>query len=335
MVRPTELKEKRQKAKAKEIKMSELKTVLRFEKIKSFNQLNKSGAHVHRYMNETKNANPEKKHLNKVFIGSGNLSKDLKAKLAEKQINKLRKNGVLCIEAVLSLTNESFKNKDDLKMFVKQANIFLKKEFGDNIISFVLHLDETTPHIHAHILPIENDKKKGGYKLNARNLFNRINLKKYQKSYCDFMQKVNNNITYKDGSITNHQTLKEYYSIVNNETNSLKLQKENIEFENKKLKEEVGKQNEKIKSLEIMVEKQNNIILKLKEYIEKIKPILKKLENKKGKDKQEQKLKYTPEVTDDLDEAYKNSLNDFLDKKELSIEIVNNNEIKTKNNFRI
>ncbi|HIF9239464.1 TPA: MobV family relaxase [Photobacterium damselae] len=319
--------------------MSELKTVLRFEKIKSFDQLNKSGSHVHRYMNETKNANPDKKHLNKVFIGSGNLSKDLKAKLAEKQINKLRKNGVLCVEAVLSLTNESFKNKDDLKNFVKQASIFLKKEFGDNIISFVLHLDETTPHIHAHILPIENDKKKGGYKLNARNLFNRINLKKYQKSYCDFMQKVNNKITYKEGSIANHQTLKEYYSIVNDETNSLKLQKENIEFENKKLKGEIKIQNEKIKELENVVKKQNKTISKLKEYIVKIESMFKKISNKNKakKDKQEQKLKYTPEIKDNLDEAYRNSLNEFLNKKELSIEIEseNKNEIRPKNNFRI
>ncbi|MEC6897445.1 MobV family relaxase [Photobacterium piscicola] len=320
--------------------MSELKTVLRFEKIKSFNQLNKSGAHIHRYMNETKNADKNKKHLNKVFIGSGNLTQDLKNKLSEKQISKIRKNGVICVEAILSLTNESFKNKDDLKTFVKQANLFLKKEFGDNIISFVLHLDESTPHIHAHILPVEIDKKKGGYKLNARDLFNRNNLKKYQKSYCDFMKKVNSNITYKEGSVSKHQTLKEYYAIVNNETNSLKLQKEAVEIENKKLKEEIEIQNQKIKKLENVVKKQNKKISKLKEYILKIETMFKKLSNKNKdkKDKQEQKLKYTPEIEikDDIDEAYKNSLNDFLNKKELSIELSEKkNAIKPKNNFRI
>ena len=45
-----------------------------------------------------------------------------------------------------------------------QASIdWVKKTFGDNIIDAQLHLDETTPHIHTFVIPLDD---KG--KLNAR-----------------------------------------------------------------------------------------------------------------------------------------------------------------------
>ncbi|CAH8185251.1 plasmid recombination protein [Vibrio aestuarianus] len=79
-------------------------TVLRFEKIKSFEALNLSNAHINRYI-ETPNANAKIK--NKRVLGSNNIVKDVKAIIDKKGL-KPRKNAVLVMEGVLSLSNEFF-----------------------------------------------------------------------------------------------------------------------------------------------------------------------------------------------------------------------------------
>ena len=36
---------------------------------------------------------------------------------------------------------------------------FLQQEFGPYCVSAVLHLDEITPHIHAHTVPVDREKR--------------------------------------------------------------------------------------------------------------------------------------------------------------------------------
>lgn len=251
----------------------ELKTILRFEKIKDYNNLNLSNAHVYRYL-ETPNANP--KISNKKLLGSGNVVRDVKCKFEKNNITP-RKNAVLCIEAVLSLSPDFFQSNINTRDFAINARKWLRNEFGDNLVSAVLHLDEKTPHIHAHIVPMTDDGR-----LSARELFNKSTLPDYQKSYLNQMKIIEPKLKYNQGSKAEHTKLKDYYSMVNKEIEDNKELKDNafkLENELEEKEDQVFFMGNKIEKLERSIKSQNNEISKLKQFIDQLKEQIKNLSN--------------------------------------------------------
>lgn len=64
--------------------------------------------------------------------------------------------------------------------FFKATFDFLMARYGqENIISAYVHLDETTPHIHFAFIPVVEDKKKGGFKVSAKEKINRADLRSF------------------------------------------------------------------------------------------------------------------------------------------------------------
>ncbi|MDE1301285.1 plasmid recombination protein, partial [Vibrio aestuarianus] len=264
-----------------------LKTILRFEKIKDYNNLNLSNAHVYRYL-ETPNANS--KISNKKLLGSGNIVRDVKRKLEKNNITP-RKNAVLCIEAVLSLSPDFFQSNANTKEFAINARKWLINEFGDNLVSAVLHLDEKTPHIHAHIVPMTGDGR-----LSARELFNKSTLPDYQKSYLNQMKKIEPKLKYNQGSKAEHKKLKDYYSMVNKEIEDNKGLKDNVlklESELEEKEDKIFFMDNKVKKLERSIKSQDNEISKLKQFIEQLKDKIKNLSNPSKQEKEiEQEYEY-------------------------------------------
>ncbi|EPW4741128.1 MobV family relaxase [Vibrio parahaemolyticus] len=252
-----------------------MKTILRFEKIKNFEHLNLSNAHINRYL-ETPNANPDVKNIH--IFGSKNLVKTIKERLQKNGI-KPRKNSVLSVEALLTLSPEYFfEDKDQKKLteFTKTAVTFLKENFGDNVISVDLHLDESNPHIHAHIIPLTNDGR-----LSARDMFNKITLKEFQKSYCEVMNKtLNKTFTYKAGSKAEHKDIKEFYTEINEQK---KYKEEVVKLENKLLDEQDNNfaLSNQIKRLENQIKVQQEEISALKKLVNKLKKFISKLKRTK------------------------------------------------------
>lgn len=80
---------------------------------------------------------------------------------------KLRKNAVYAIEVVLTFSPGAINsdNRENLKEWAQANMEWVAQTFGgkQNIIDAQLHMDETTPHIHAMIIPIDERGK-----LNAR-----------------------------------------------------------------------------------------------------------------------------------------------------------------------
>lgn len=75
----------------------------------------------------------------------------------------LRKNSVLAIEIVTGFTAENNENIN-INAWAEKSLNWIKDTFGEkNIIASTLHLDETSPHIHTEVVPIDD---KG--KLNAK-----------------------------------------------------------------------------------------------------------------------------------------------------------------------
>lgn len=102
--------------------------------------------------------------LPKHEIGGRDLVADVKAALRRHGIDpaKLRKNGVIAYEAVLTASPAFFQSAEPVERYEKfgrwyrAQKQFLLAKYGEHrIVSMVLHLDEQTPHIHVVVLPLE------------------------------------------------------------------------------------------------------------------------------------------------------------------------------------
>ena len=62
-------------------------------------------------------------------------------------------------ECLLSASPEFFQTKGATEKWTKQSAAWLKKEFGEKLLSAVLHMDEQTPHIHA-VIRVDEEKQR-------------------------------------------------------------------------------------------------------------------------------------------------------------------------------
>jgi len=116
------------------------------------------GAHNER-MRETRNADPARRQENERLLGSGDLYADVQARLDAVGITKIRSNGVRAIEHMLTASPEWFHeaSPERVREWVDRSMTFLRDRYGDNLVSAHLHMDETSPNIHAVMVPITPD----------------------------------------------------------------------------------------------------------------------------------------------------------------------------------
>lgn len=74
---------------------------------------------------------------------------------------KENKNSVLAQEFIISASPQFFKKMpaEDVNKWAKSQLEFMRKEFGDNLKVAILHLDESTPHIHFMLTSEEKSLK--------------------------------------------------------------------------------------------------------------------------------------------------------------------------------
>ena len=58
------------------------------------------------------------------------------------------------------------------------------------MVSAYVHMDEVTPHMHFAFVPVVEDKKRGGYKLSAKEAVTREDLRTFHKDLSDHMERV-------------------------------------------------------------------------------------------------------------------------------------------------
>ncbi|REL34047.1 plasmid recombination protein [Thalassotalea euphylliae] len=205
--------------------MREIHSIIRIEKVKTYGQLAAKNNHNHRLIDvPNADANTDIKCL----IGSSDIVDDVKQHLVSKGINphKIRKNGVICNEIVATLSPDFFiDNKLDLRgkfnkkntvEFVNIVKKFLIDTYGDNLVNLVIHLDETTPHLHAIIVPVYEDVASGSFKLAAKRFFDRPQLQLLQKRYCAAFRYLKGyQVTYQEKSSAKHKDIKTFYSEIN------------------------------------------------------------------------------------------------------------------------
>jgi hypothetical protein len=73
------------------------------------------------------------------------------------ELIKLQKDAVLCAEVVFTSDKEFFDKltPEQEKKYFEKSIEFLKEQFGEkNVIFATVHKDETTPHLHAGVIPL-------------------------------------------------------------------------------------------------------------------------------------------------------------------------------------
>ena len=119
-------------------------------------------AHIER-TNSPKNADPNRTHLNKELIqfpeGVLNRTQAIQQRLDTAGLKrKIGKNQVRAVRILLTGSHNDMKQIEQSGKLGEWCNdnlSWLAKTFGkENIVSAVLHMDETTPHIHATMTPI-------------------------------------------------------------------------------------------------------------------------------------------------------------------------------------
>lgn len=168
------------------------------------------------------NADPNKKSLNRIIIGSESVTEDVMMYL---EGVKVRDNSVVAREIILSAGNgfwERLSDKDRERWIETNYN-FLKKSFGDNCVYAVLHMDETTPHIHALIVPVMSNKKGLPHLNNSFYFGDKEKLSEWQDRYTEALSSNFQNIFKRGirGSKATHVDLKTYYSLIKENLNEL------------------------------------------------------------------------------------------------------------------
>ncbi|KAA6321263.1 Plasmid recombination enzyme [termite gut metagenome] len=224
-----------------------------------------TSAHIERTIHP-KNADESRTHLNRELIGFPqsvkNRTEAIQYRIENAGITrKTGKNQVRAIGVMLSGSPEDMKRIEDtgnLNDWCADSVDWLEKTFSaENVVSAVLHRDETTPHIHATIVPIvtgerrkaKEEKSTEGKKkyrkknpntarLCADDVMARDKLKGYQDSYAETMQKygLQRGI---EGSKARHINTGQYYRELYVKNKHLKEEIEDLQEQKEATKEEV------------------------------------------------------------------------------------------------
>jgi hypothetical protein len=193
--------------------------IIRVAKIKTAGAARGKTAHNYRLV-DTPNADQERtSRLNQEYLNTDKADywSLAEARIAEAVSRKVRDDQVRAMEVVLTASPEWFKRGQDGQAedvrggkWVESNLDFLKEKFGEkNVVSFTLHQDETTPHIHAVIIPISQNEK-GRACLSADRLFNPTTLSQLQTDYAAAMAPhgLERGV---EGSRRQHEDMKQVY----------------------------------------------------------------------------------------------------------------------------
>lgn len=188
-------------------------------KLKSEN-IRESYNHNYR-ISEAPNADESKSELNRVLVDklNGQTYEEATAEMVRElrseglMDRKPRSDAVLGIEVMLTFSAEDAKNIN-LDDWTRACTEWLNEQFNskdgyrtDNVRSAILHLDESTPHIHAYIVPID---EKGH--LNAKvYLDGRATMREMQTSFAEKMKEFNLERG-RERSVASHENIKDYYA---------------------------------------------------------------------------------------------------------------------------
>lgn len=183
--------------------------ILRVKKIKTAGDLAAAARHNFRER-DADNADPNRKDSNQVLLGATG-SEEIAELWNARAPEKVRKNAVRALEYVVTASPEAMERigAESSKAYLEQALDWLKERHGEeNILSAVIHDDETTPHLQALVIPIDHRGR-----LNARGLIGGKG--QLSAMQTEFATQVGAHFGLERGlerSGATHQSIKKYYA---------------------------------------------------------------------------------------------------------------------------
>jgi Plasmid recombination enzyme len=124
------------------------------------------------------------------------LNEQIECVMKEENIIAPRKDSVKVVEYMLTLSPEFFEGCDitkgledeKIKAFLDGTTHFLNKEPNTRVINWHLHLDEKSPHLHAHVMITDVNKKNQQILNVGKVLDGRAKLSLLQDRYFDIMK---------------------------------------------------------------------------------------------------------------------------------------------------
>lgn len=189
-------------------------------KIKNIKQIKHYQTHMNREK-ETLNADETRTIFNRQLIGTSDIYKDFKNHISG---TTNRKNGNLAHEIILTASKGYFDNVSiEQKELWIAANVkFLKDYFKESCINAILHMDETSPHLHCLISNRTKDRW-GRDTINNSIFFDGASkLREWQDNYAAAMSQFNlsRGIRF---SKAHHVKIRQFYSLVEDNMNMEKL----------------------------------------------------------------------------------------------------------------
>lgn len=111
----------------------------------------------------------------------GSVKDAILGRIAEAGVKRVRKDAVTHLTAFATMPDYSRRSEQEREQFVELFKSFLEKKYGEgNVVDMRWHFDETTPHIHATVVPITSDGR-----LCAKELFapTKKSMEQWQKDY--------------------------------------------------------------------------------------------------------------------------------------------------------
>jgi len=200
-----------------------MKAICRVAKMKGAGSISGKSDHNYRQC-QVPNADPLREQFNKEYIlNYENLTKAIEARIHNSGIEKVRQDAVKGMEFILTASPEAFERdqtgqvtSDYRESDWLKANLdFMKQRYGVNLVAFTLHQDEKTPHIHAVVVPITDDRR-----LCAKELFNPKTLRQLQTDYAQAMKPfgLERGI---EGSRARHVEMKHIYGLQQQQRQSI------------------------------------------------------------------------------------------------------------------
>lgn len=164
--------------------------VARMQKMKSGNLVGIGNHNQRKTENHTnKEIDPSLSKLNYDLVNrTENYKRDIEKFINENKSTKraVRKDAVLINEWIISSDSKFFKDltQQETKNFFASAKDYFAENFGEENIRYaIVHLDESTPHMHMGIVPFDKDNK-----LSAKRVFNREALRNVQENLPKHLQ---------------------------------------------------------------------------------------------------------------------------------------------------
>lgn len=144
----------------------------------------------HERLKETYKSNPDidttRTHLNYHIVQPEKRYRNLVLERIEEVGAKRRKDSIVLQDCLITASPEWIKSKSDgeQRAYFNRAYEFMEKKIGkENMISAVIHLDETTPHMHLCFVPITKDNH-----LSSKEIIGGPKgLKEWQDKFYDYM----------------------------------------------------------------------------------------------------------------------------------------------------